>query len=218
MDTDIGGMLQIANLPAVGSYFERKVIEVISESLVRSKGGGFYLRLPVPYIRKAMFNTASKEREMERRGESIDDKIKTPIKKVLDSLPVEDRHLLDLDELKRRKSAAMDQFVEETVKPHSRKSESISEKMERAGKGILSLFESEAPADSVVRKLSLSEAAPPPIPVRGGNESYYLTPEVPETAAPTPAGENDNTEAEEIEEAKERKREKLKQIAKNLVK
>jgi hypothetical protein len=67
--TDFGGGVNIANLPKVAAFFERKARDEIVEALVLSSGGGFYLHLPIPYIRKAYFVTTSKERKLLRAGE-----------------------------------------------------------------------------------------------------------------------------------------------------
>ncbi len=60
VETDLGGVGSLSNLPAIGSYLEKKAAEAVSEELLLTRGGGFVIHLPIPYVRKALFVTASK--------------------------------------------------------------------------------------------------------------------------------------------------------------
>ena len=88
VETDLGGMGNIANLPKIGSFIEKKAAEAVSEGLLLSRGGGFVLHLPIPYVRKALFVTAAKRRAMLLRGDELEAKLKTPKKEKSASLPM----------------------------------------------------------------------------------------------------------------------------------
>ncbi len=230
VETDLGGIGSISNLPAVGNYLEKKAAEAISEELLLTRGGGFVLHLPIPYVRKGLFVTASKKRAMLLRGDNLEVKLRTPTKgKKVQFAGVEATASVTASSSAGAASQAAPSNVGATEK--AREDDSLTSRFTRftgdAGKGLLSLFETTAEtavaaavarADARAEQKEQQQAALPPVPSRHGNSSYIVSES--DNSHASSNGNSQNAELEHCDgstDAGERKRDKLKRIASNMV-
>lgn len=252
VDTEMGGLGNLANLPKVGSFIEKKAAEALVEELLLNRGGGFVIKfvvarvvaflfhsrssLPVPYVRKGLFVTASKRRAMLRRGDDLEAKLKTPKKqkpapanRSSREIPVAKKD----EEIPRKKDdvvAAAPKKKDDVVAAAPKKKEEdtfgfrFSKFTEDASKGIFALFDTNEEKERQLEKQSekqpekQSSVSLPLVPPRKGS-SYVLS----EQKQQEENADEDN--AEEVDEsevfqndASVRKRDKLRKMASDLLK
>ncbi len=245
----------MANVPTVNSFLEGKATEaVVAELLLHrpaGRTGGFvikyvkrtkkhllcfagfltYLSLPVPYVRKALFVTASKRLAMLKRGDNLDAKLRTPKKdrsaKVAQSVPVihaKEASFADGEKRLSKEKELPKPKKEEPVAPKKAEDDSFfGARFTNASKNILALFDNNnqsQPQQQQQQKQQQQQQQPqeeqileasalPPVPSRQGNSSYVLSEEAKEA-------EEDNTIFQN--DASIRKRDKLKKLASDLLK
>ena len=148
--TDFGGSLSVSNLPAAGSYLEKKVMSVITKSLTITRGGGVALYIPIPYVRRALFMTMKKRRVMLEKKQEINPYRKVLIgneevrpevlAKVVKTVPAKEIVLPGKEEDKPKPLHLQPQKLEEEGKKRGEEEETLTSRFTRFTEDALSLF------------------------------------------------------------------------------